>query len=72
VPFQENVMRITNKEIKNGSIWLPLDGVTKGFVTVTRKEGSTLYYKHTDDMGYIHPATYVVPEEKFLERFKAI
>jgi hypothetical protein len=59
-------------QVKNGSVWVHLDGVTKGFVTVTRRQGSALYYKHTDDNGYIGPNVYVTPEEAFLELFREV
>jgi hypothetical protein len=65
-------MNKKSKEVKNGSVWLPTDGATKGFVTVTRKEGNVLHYKHTDDRGRIHPSPYVAPEDAFLRRFKEI
>jgi hypothetical protein len=60
------------QEVKNGSVWVHLDGVTKGFVTVTRRQGNALHYKHTDDNGHIYPNAYVTPEESFLGLFKEI
>ncbi len=65
-------MRKKFKEIKNGSIWIKMDGITKGFVTITRKEGSTLHYKHTDDRGHIHHDPYEIPEDDFLNHFREI
>ena len=60
------------KEIKNGSVWVPLDGITKGFVTVTRKEGPTVHYKHTDDNERISHFLHCTTEDAFLRHFRGI